>query len=82
MCTRSAHAAVSKVSADAVLKMALNEKKQGTFILILLTYIFIITRLGINAPTGLLCNTLSNRCLERTLGGTAELEHLISPGSS
>ena len=26
--------------------------------------IIIITRLGINAPTGLLCNTLSNRCLE------------------
>ena len=31
---------------------------------------------------GLLCNTLSNRCLERTLDGTAELEHLPSPGSS
>ena len=35
------HAAVSRVSADAVLKKALNEKKQGTFILILLTYIII-----------------------------------------
>ena len=34
VCTRSAHAAVSKVGADAVLKMALNvriEKKQGNF---------------------------------------------------
>ena len=31
---------------------------------------------------GLLYNTLSNRCLERTLDGTAELEHLPSPGSS
>ena len=33
VCTRSAHAAVSKVSADAVLKMALNvrRKKQGNF---------------------------------------------------
>ena len=41
VCTRSAHDAVSKVSADAVLKKALNEKKQGTFILILLTYIII-----------------------------------------
>ena len=38
VCTRSVHAAVSKVSADAVLKKALNEKKQGTFIL---TYIII-----------------------------------------
>ena len=34
MCTRSAHAAVSKVSADAVLKMALNvrRKKAGEFL--------------------------------------------------
>ena len=31
VCTRSAHAAVSKVSADAVLKKALNEKKAGDF---------------------------------------------------
>lgn len=37
VCTRSAHAAVSNVSADTVLKKELNEKKQGTFILILLT---------------------------------------------
>ena len=27
-------------------------------------------------------NTLSNRCLERSLDGTAELVHLPSPGSS
>ena len=39
VCTRSAHAAVSKVSADAVLKKKLNEKN---FILILFTHIIII----------------------------------------
>ena len=43
---------------------------------------FNVTRMGINARTGLLCNTLSNRCLERTLDGTAELENLPSSGSS
>ena len=51
-----------------------------TSILILYCIILLIdTGMGINARTRL---SLSNRCLERTLDGTAELEHLSSPGSS
>ena len=45
VCTKTAHAADSKVSADAVLKKALNEKKQGTFIL--LTYIIITIKITV-----------------------------------